>query len=115
MLCLASEAARHAAVLWTKYELGDRHFDVLKFLDVAAATDIEPALRTKPLDGAGVAHDRMIRVLVGIRDGAALPPVPVERIEPGAHCYRLRSGTHRFYASLTLGFSHIPAEICGPY
>ena len=36
-------------------------------------------------------------------------------IEHGAHLYRLRDGTHRFYASRTLGFSHVPAEICEVY
>ena len=77
--------------------------------------DIESVVRTKRLDCNGFAHDRMISVLVGIRDGASLPPVPVERIEPGTHPYRLRNGTHRFYASLILGFSHVPAEICERY
>ena len=83
--------------------------------ELLALADIEPVMRTKPLDGNGFAHDRMISVLVGIRDGVVLPPVPVERIKPGAHLYRLRDGTHRFYASLILGFSHLPAEICEPY
>lgn len=80
-----------------------------------ALAEIEPISRVRPLDGNGFAHDRLIRVLVGIRDGAALPPVPVERIEKGAHLYRLRDGTHRFYASGALGFSHVPAEIVEPY
>jgi hypothetical protein len=80
-----------------------------------ALADIEPVLRTKPLDSNGFAHHRMIRVLIGIRDGAALPPVPVERIEQRAPLYRMRDGTHRFYASLILGFSHVPVEICEPY
>jgi hypothetical protein len=77
--------------------------------------DIEPVLRAKPLDANGFAHDRMIRILLAIRDAVTLPPVPVERIELGAHLYRLRDGTHRFYASVFLGYSHIPAEICEPY
>jgi hypothetical protein len=57
----------------------------------------------------------MVRILVGIRIGCAFPPIPIERIEHGAHLYRLRDGTHRFYASRTLGFSHVPAEICEVY
>jgi hypothetical protein len=72
-------------------------------------------IRTVPLDCNGFAHDRMIRILVGIRIGCAFPPIPIERIEHGAHLYRLRDGTHRFYASRTLGFSHVPAEICEVY
>lgn len=76
---------------------------------------IEPVLRTKPLDENGFARERMVSVLKAIRDGAALPPVPVERITHALYLYRLRDGTHRFYASLRVGFSSIPAEICEPY
>jgi hypothetical protein len=75
---------------------------------------IEKVVRTRPLDANGFCHDRMVRVLAGIRDGDDIvPPVPVERT--GAGRYRLRDGTHRFYASFALGFSHLPAEICDPY
>jgi hypothetical protein len=75
--------------------------------------DIERVVRTRPLDANGFCHDRMIRILVGIRDGADMvPPVPVEQIAVGK--YRLRDGTHRFYASLALGFTHLPCEICEP-
>jgi hypothetical protein len=81
-----------------------------------ALADIESAIRTVRLDANGFAHDRMIRILVGIRDGCALPPIPVERIKPATtHLYRLRGGVHHFYASRTLGFSHVPAEICEAY
>jgi hypothetical protein len=80
-----------------------------------ALRDIEPAIRTVPLDGNGFAHDRLMRILVGIRVCCALPPIPVERIEGAAHQYRLRGGVHRFYASRTLRFSHIPAEIGETY
>ena len=80
-----------------------------------ALNEIEPAIRTLPLDGNGFAHDRLIRILVGIRVGCALPPIPVERIEGATHLYRLRGGVHRFYASHILGFSHIPAEIGEAY
>jgi hypothetical protein len=78
--------------------------------------DIERVVRDRPLDANGFCHDRMIRVLVGVRDGAdILPPVPVECIELNQRrMHRLRDGTHRFYASLTLGFSHLPCEICEP-
>jgi hypothetical protein len=83
--------------------------------DLIALAYIEPVIRTVPLDCNGFAHDRMIRILVGIRIGCAFPPIPIERIEHGAHLYRLRDGTHRFYASRTLGFSYVPAEICEVY
>jgi hypothetical protein len=80
-----------------------------------ALEEIEPAVRTVPLDANGFRHDRLIRILVGIRIGCALPPIPVERTEQGPYRYRLRNGTHRLYASRALGFSHVPAEICEPY
>jgi hypothetical protein len=50
---------------------------------------------------------------VRIRDGADIvPPVPVVPIEllGQRRIYRLRDGMHRFYASLTLGFTHRPAK-----
>jgi hypothetical protein len=77
--------------------------------------EIEPVVRTVPLDANGFQRDRLMRILVGICDGCALPPIPVERIEHGPYRYRLRNGTHRFYASRALGFSRVPAEICEPY
>jgi hypothetical protein len=79
-----------------------------------ALTDIDRMVRVVPLDANGFRRDKMMPVLVGIRDGADIvPPVPVEAISIGR--YRLRDGTHRYYASLALGFSHLPCEICKPY
>ena len=81
--------------------------------DLIPLTDIERVVRIRPLDADGFCHERMIRVLIGIR---VVPPVPVEAIQLGQRrMYRLRDGTHRFYASLTLGFSHLPCDICEPY
>lgn len=60
-----------------------------------------------PLDANGFRYDRMVRLLAGIRGDAALPPICIEPADPG----RVRSGVHRYHASLTLGFSHVPAEI----
>jgi hypothetical protein len=78
-----------------------------------ALDNIESVVRIRPLDANGFCRDRMIRLLTGIRDDAdILPPVPVEAIGDGR--YRLRDGTHRFYASLKLGFSHLPCDICEP-
>jgi len=77
-------------------------------------TNIERVVRARSLDANGFCYDRMMRILVGIRDGNDIvPPVPVERI--GVDQYGLRDGTHRFYASLTLGFSYLPADICEPF
>jgi hypothetical protein len=48
------------------------------------------------------------RLLSGVRDGAALPPVVIFR-EPGAATATLLDGLHRYRLSLALGFTLIPA------
>ncbi len=75
--------------------------------------DIEPPLRFAghSLDANGFDHKRMVLILVGIKDNVALPPIYIELADPGQRKYRLRGGVHRYHASLTLGFSHVPAEI----
>jgi hypothetical protein len=78
-----------------------------------ALSDIEIPLRYSgyPLDRNGFRHDRMVSILAGIRDNVSLPAIYVERADPGQRLYRVREGVHRYHASLTLGFSHVPAEI----
>lgn len=78
-------------------------------------TEIEPVIRRVPLDENGFDHDRMISLLVAMRIGIALPPVSVERFAHPTYRYRLRDGTHRFYGSLAVGFTHLPTEICEPF
>jgi hypothetical protein len=79
--------------------------------------DIEPPLRFDgyPLDANGFDHKRMVRLLIGIRDDVALPPIYIELGDPGQRKYRVRCGVHRYHASLTLGFSHVPAEVVPRY
>jgi hypothetical protein len=78
-----------------------------------ALTDIEVPLRGSeyPLDANGFCRDRMVRLLIGIRDDVPLPAVYLESGDPNQRTYRIREGVHRYHASLALGFSHIPAEI----
>jgi hypothetical protein len=78
-----------------------------------ALDDIELPLRKSgyPLDVNGFHHDRMVRLLTGIRDNVSLPAIYIERADPGQRPYRVREGVHRYHASLALGFSHLPAEI----
>jgi hypothetical protein len=78
-----------------------------------ALTDIEPPLRfdSYSLDANGFDHKRMVRLLVGIRDDVALPPIYIEIADPGQRKYRVRAGVHRYHASLALRFSHVHAEI----
>lgn len=75
--------------------------------------DIEPPMRFDgySLDANGFDHKRMGRLLEGIRDDVSLPPIFVELGDPGLRKYRVRAGVHRYHASHTLGFSHVPAEI----
>ena len=81
--------------------------------ELIALTDIEVPLRNSgyPLDANGFRRDRMVRLLTGIRDNVSLPAIYIERANPGQRPYRVREGVHRYHASVTLGFSHIPAEI----
>jgi hypothetical protein len=81
--------------------------------NLIALADIEVPLRKSgyPLDVNGFRHDRMVRLLNGIRDNVSLPPICIETADSGQRRYRVRSGVHRYHASVTLGFSHIPAEI----
>jgi hypothetical protein len=78
-----------------------------------ALDDIEVPLRRsdRPLGANGFCHDRMVRLLSGIRDDVPLPVIWIENADPGQRRYRMRCGVHRYHASLTLGFTHIPAEI----
>jgi len=81
--------------------------------ELIALADIEVPLRNSgyPLDANGFQHDRMVRLLTGIRDNVSLPAIYVEKADPGQRPYRVRAGVHRYHASRTLGFSHVPAEI----
>jgi hypothetical protein len=55
-----------------------------------------------------LSEDALRRLLCGVRDGAALPPVVIFR-EPGAATATLLDGLHRYQLSLALGFKLIPA------
>ncbi|MGP0059870.1 MAG: hypothetical protein ACLPID_11355 [Beijerinckiaceae bacterium] len=56
------------------------------------------------------ARERVVRILKGFRDGAAIPPVIlVEDTSGGVFRYKIGHGSHRFYCSLAAGFSHVPA------
>jgi hypothetical protein len=78
-----------------------------------ALSEIEMPMRLPhaTLDANGFSRERMMRILAGIRNDDAMPPIEVEKADPGQRPYRLRAGFHRFYASFTVGFSHVPAEI----
>ena len=88
------------------FRCDDRH-------QLVALADIETPSRKSdhPLDANGFRRDRMVRILAGIRDNVSIPAIFIERGDTGQRSYRVRCGVHRYHASLTLRFSHVPAEV----
>jgi hypothetical protein len=80
---------------------------------LVALADIEAPLRNSgyPLDANGFNRGRMMSILTGILNDVPLPAIYIERADPYQRAYRVRQGVHRYHASLTLGFSHIPTEV----
>jgi hypothetical protein len=76
--------------------------------------DVSPLLR-KPLfrdsidEGISV-DDRVVSILRGFRLGESFLPVEIAQGD-APYRYRLTQGAHRFYCSLAVGFSHVPAII----
>ena len=63
------------------------------------------------LDRNGFGRERMMNILIGIQRGDAMPPIQIEAADSGPRRFRLRAGFHRYYASLAVGYSYVPAEI----
>ena len=57
------------------------------------------------------AKDRVLDILRGFTNGAAIPPVDVIQVQGADYRYKLTHGAHRFYCSVAAGFSYIPARI----
>jgi hypothetical protein len=73
--------------------------------------EIEPFVRSVPIDANGFRRSKMMQVLEMIRDDRSFDdPIQVLR-QTGQWPYRLHDGVHRYYASRTLGFTHVPAEM----
>jgi hypothetical protein len=76
-----------------------------------ALAEIEPFVRSIPIDANGFRRSKMLPVLEMIRDDRPCDkPIEVVR-QAGQWPYRVHDGVHRYYASRTLGFTHVPAEI----
>jgi hypothetical protein len=60
------------------------------------------------LGHGGFDRKRMVDILRGIASGEVIPPVPIVERQHGPYRYRLANGTHRYYASVAAGFSHLP-------
>jgi hypothetical protein len=69
------------------------------------------AIEPPPMDYEGLDRVRMVNVLHAIVSRTALPPVEVEELSLGDYHYRLHHGAHRFFASVAVGFTHIPARV----
>jgi hypothetical protein len=80
-----------------------------------AIAEIVPIKRIRPLDRNGFNRDRTMAVLRGICEVSSMPPIPVWRTLEGPWSFEIRDGYHRLYASIAVGFSHIPAEIADRY
>lgn len=80
-----------------------------------ALTYIEPIVRSVPLDANGFRKSKMMPVLEMIRDDIPCKkPVYVAQQSGKQWPFFLKDGLHRFYASRTLGFTHIPIGIVPP-
>jgi hypothetical protein len=88
------------------YRCDDEH-------QLVAIADIAPIERNEgvTLDTNGFGRDRMMRILFGVHDGDSMPPILIWPAESGSWRFELRCGFHRYYASRTLKFSHVPANI----
>jgi hypothetical protein len=76
--------------------------------------DVSPLVRT-PLfrnddDKEVSVDDRVVSILRGFRLGEVFPPVEMTQGN-APYRYRLVNGAHRFYCSLAVGFTHVPAII----
>lgn len=77
-----------------------------------ALSEIEPLVRSVPLDANGFRRSKMLPVLEMIRDDVPCDkPIYIARQSGKRWPYFLRDGMHRFYASRTLGFTHVPADV----
>jgi hypothetical protein len=77
-------------------------------VEVVALHDIEPPVRDPGLEP--FRKYKLVPILLAFRSPeCALPPVEVEPLPSSSPFqYRLLNGFHRFYASVAVGYSHIP-------
>jgi hypothetical protein len=69
-----------------------------------------PLFRDDPHEERKTAGERVLRLFLGFRADAAIPPVTIIDGPTGSgYRYKLTEGAHRFYCSLAAGFTHVPA------
>jgi hypothetical protein len=78
-----------------------------------ALADIERVVRTVALDANGFCRKRMMRILVGIRDDDAIPPIYIEKAHPDQRPYTDLHGPLRaepnYRSLLAFGKSFTPS------
>ena len=79
-------------------------------------TAIEPVPRLVKKDFRGFERNRLIRLLQGFVSADEIEPVPLSELPllefaPTPYRFRVRNGFHRFYASIAVGYEHLPASI----
>jgi hypothetical protein len=61
-------------------------------------------------NATATAEQRVVSILTGFRENAAIPPIELVDADRGSPFrYKLAAGTHRLYCSLAAGFTHVPA------
>jgi hypothetical protein len=81
-------------------------YEHLPGLVIEPLDEIEPPVLRTFID-----RERALSILAGVREGAVIPPVEVERFPTSKGAprqLRLHHGFHRYHLSVALGFTHIP-------
>jgi hypothetical protein len=88
---------------------GERFIDRRR-VEVVPLVDIEP-LRRDP--GTPLFRKyKLVPVLMGLQSPTGyLPPCELRRTDGGPYAFALHNGCHRFYASVAVGFTGLPALI----
>jgi hypothetical protein len=74
--------------------------------------DVEPPERDPGI--ALFKKYKLIPVLMAFQSPeCALPPIEVENVSGSAFPYRVMNGLHRFYASVAVGYTYVPAVLRG--
>jgi hypothetical protein len=76
---------------------------------IVPITEVEPPRR---IDGRWF-RDRhtVVKLLQGMRNGVALPPIKVWSKGKRSALYSVKDGFHRFYLSIAVGFTEISLDI----
>jgi len=74
-----------------------------------ALSDVRPPRRAPGVPG--LVRERAVALLGGFQSKTPLPPIVAYAVPDPPFAYRLGEGYHRYYLSLAVGFTHVPAVI----